>query len=248
MTVENRLVDSLPYKAQILRSGEFNFAGRTVSAAAVIERLSSILTDARKERIATVVNERTYNMVTIAEHLYDIGNISAVMRSAECFGFMPFHIIERAGSKYKMSDRISRGTEKWLDIHLYKSAGPVNGSEECYKKLRSEGYKIYATDLNATTSIEDIDFSQKVAVVFGNERDGISEYTREHADGRVLIPMYGFAQSLNISVAAALMFSTIHGARRKVLGKSGDLSEAEKQILTAHYYLRTLDGAENYFK
>jgi tRNA (guanosine-2'-O-)-methyltransferase len=247
MTTENRLVDSLPYHAQILRAGEFQMAGRTVLAAEVVERLAPILTDSRRARIAKVVDERTYNVATFAEHLYDVGNISAVMRSAESFGFMPFHIVERLDAKYKMSDRISRGTEKWLDIHKY-GAKNSDGPSDCMKALRADGYKIYATDLNATTSIEEIDFSQKVAVVFGNERDGISNYTRDNADGRVLIPMYGFAQSFNISVAAALLFSSIHRTRRNLLGSSGDLTAAEKQILTAHYFLRTLDGAENYFK
>jgi tRNA (guanosine-2'-O-)-methyltransferase len=245
MTVENRLVDTHPYKAQVLRDGDFLLAKRNVSAAEVIERLSPILTDARRERIAEVVEGRTYNVATVAEHIYDIGNISAVMRSAECYGFLPFHIVERHGSKYKMSDRISRGTEKWLDINVYKGA---EGGAECFKNLRGQGCKIYSTALDATTSIDDIDFSGPVAVVFGNEKDGISQYARENSDGRVLIPMYGFAQSLNISVAAALMFSHIHRVRREAQGRSGDLTDHDKEVLTAHYYLRTLDGADNYFK
>jgi len=245
MTVESRRVSSHPYKAQVLRDGDFHLAGRDVSAVEVIERLSGVLTDARKERIEKVIRGRTYNVAAVSEHLYDVGNMSAVMRSAECFGFMPFHIIERPGASYKMSDRISRGTEKWLDIHIHR--GP-NGTVDCFSSLRRDGFKIYATDLNATTTIDEIDFTQNVAIVFGNEKDGISAEARANADGRILIPMYGFAQSLNISVAAALLFSHVHRRRSEVRGASGDLTPREREVLTAHYYLRTLDAAENYFK
>src|SRR4030067_2355738 len=106
----------LPYKSQIIRNEKFIFRDREFTAKEVVNILEPILTPARKARIMQVVNSRTYSVATIAENLYDIGNISAVMRTAESFGFLPFHIVERSDSRYKMSDRISRGSEKWLDI------------------------------------------------------------------------------------------------------------------------------------
>ena len=233
---DNRFADALPFETQDLGTGDFHLAGRNVSAAEVVERLAPHLTDARMARISQVVGERTYSVAAVVEHLYDIGNISAVMRSTESFGFLPFHIIERPGARYKMSDRISRGTEKWLDIRKYRvesrvhqtvanapaneltnllTTGPgnpiaANPTADCFDSLHSMGYKIYATDLDATTTIDEIDLSQKIAIVMGNEHEGISPYAREHADGRVMLPMYGFAQSFNISVAAALTFSQVH--------------------------------------
>lgn len=229
---------SLPFKSQVLRGDEIAFGDRIISTQEIVSKLEPYLTPARIARIAQVIEGRTYSAATVVEHLYDIGNISAVMRSAESFGFLPFHIVERAESKYKMSDRISRGTEKWLDIRKY------NDTKKCVISLKEQGYKIFATDLNATHKIEEIDFSQKVAVVFGNEREGISETMRELVDGRFVIPMYGFAQSFNISVAASLCFYHIHQKRRQSFGFSGDLTESEKINLKAHYYLRTLDSAE----
>ncbi len=229
---------SLPFKSQILRGSEILISGQSFKPEEIVRKLEPHLTSDRVARIVEVIKARSFSIATVAEHLYDIGNISAVMRSAESFGFLPFHIVERPESKYKMSDRISRGSEKWLDIRKHKS------TEECVKNLKSQGYKIFATDLNATHKIEDIDFSEKVAVVFGNEKNGISDYMREYADGRFLIPMYGFAQSFNISVAAALTFYHIHSKRRAVLGECGDLTEQEKLSVQAHYYLRTLDSAE----
>jgi tRNA (guanosine-2'-O-)-methyltransferase len=228
----------LEYKTQVMRGGQFEFSGRKFSAADVVAKLEPLLTVGRMERVDQVVRERTYNVATVAENLYDVGNISAVMRSAESYGFLPIHIVEREDAKYKKSDRISKGTEKWLDIRRHK------GPEKCFKQLREDGFKIYATDLKATVKIEDIDFSQKTAVVFGNEKDGVSDYVREHADGCFILPMYGFAQSFNISVAASLCFSHIHRERVMKLGRSGDMSADEIVNLKAHYYLRTLDSAE----
>jgi tRNA (guanosine-2'-O-)-methyltransferase len=229
----------LPFKTQIINSDELEFGGKKFSLAAIVEILQPFLTAPRVVRIEEVIAGRTYNIATVAEHLYDIGNISAVMRSAESFGFLPFHIVERPESKYKMSDRISRGTEKWLDIHKHKSP------ESYISELNAGGYEIFATDLNATCSIEDIDFTKKIALVFGNEKEGISESTKALATGRFKIPMYGFAQSFNISVAASLCFYHVHASRRKKLGGvSGDLSPEERLRLRAHYYLRTLDSAE----
>jgi tRNA (guanosine-2'-O-)-methyltransferase len=230
------LVEGLPFQSQVLRTGEIVVAGKKFSAHHVVQKLAPHLTESRKARIAQVIQGRTYNVATVAEHLYDIGNISAVMRSAESFGFLPFHIIERAGSKYKMSDRISRGTEKWLDIQKHAS------TSQAVQVLKSAGYKIYASDLQATHKLQEIDFSQPIALVFGNEKDGISQDMRDLCDGRFLIPMYGFAQSFNISVAAALTFYHAHTARLN-LGKAGDLTSDQSLLLQAHYYLRTLDSA-----
>lgn len=229
-------------KWQIENNSTFHVADRIVSAQEVVETLAPHLTDERKSRINSVIEQRTYNVATVVEHLYDIGNISAVMRSAESFGFLPFHIIERPDAKYKMSDRISRGSEKWLDIYRHTS------TETAFSKLRERGYKIYATDLQETQPIDEIDFSTgRSAVVFGNERDGISDKARRLVDASFKLPMRGFAQSFNISVAAALTFQTIHRQRKAHGIQNGDLSADEKLIVRAHYYLRTLDGAEKYF-
>jgi len=228
----------LPFKAQMLRTGSFEFRTGSYSATTVTEKLSAHMTAERRARIEGVLKDRTFSVAAVAEHLYDIGNISAVMRSAESFGFLPFHIIERKEARYKMSDRISRGSEKWLDIHKHKS------TRDCFADLKSQGFQIFATDLNADCELQDIDFSKKVAIVFGNEKDGISEEARAQADGRFIIPMRGFAQSFNISVAAALCFYHAYRDRCARLGRSGDLTIEEKQFVRAHYYLRTLDSAE----
>lgn len=225
-------------KYNLSRSERLQVGGREFLATDIVQRLGTHLTDSRKARIDEVVKSRTFSIAVVAEHLYDIGNISAVMRSAESFGYLPFHIIERPESKYKMSDRISRGTEKWLDIHKTQSA------EKTLAGLRAGGYQVFATDLKATHTLQEIDFTKKTAIVFGNEKDGITDFMREKADGTFIIPMYGFAQSFNISVAAALTFFHIHEARKRSLGQPGDLTPQEMAAVTAQYYMRTLDSYE----
>lgn len=223
-------------KYRIQNSDEIYADGARFLKTDVIHSLQGHLTHARVERITKVLADRTFSISVVCEHLYDIGNISAVMRSAESFGFLPFHIVERPEAKYKMSDRISRGSEKWLDISKHKS------TEECFKNLKSQGYQIFSTDLSATHKLEDIDFTKKTAIVLGNEKEGISKEAKKHSDGTFIIPMYGFAQSFNISVAAALCFYHIHQFRKSKLGKSGDLTSDEVERVRAYYYLRTLDS------
>lgn len=229
------------FNNRIYRHGSIPVGSHKLSPQVIIEKLGPHLTTERRNRIESVVNGRTFSVATVTEHLFDVGNISAVMRSAESYGFLPFHIVERVDAKYKKSDRISKGSEKWLDIHRY------NGAEVCLSQLKKEGYQVLATSLEATKVLHDFDFSKKTAIVFGNEKEGISDSVKEHADHLFKLPMYGFAQSFNISVAAAIAFSHIHALRVKSLGDSCDSSPEEKAAVTAAYYLRSFDNPELYF-
>lgn len=230
------------FNNQIYRSGLIPVGNKNLNPQQIIGALEGRLTADRVKRINHVLESRTFSVASVAEHLYDVGNISAVMRSAESFGFLPFHIIERTDAKYKKSDRISKGTEKWLDIRRHTS------SASCFEMLKADGYRIYATTLETDLSIEDLDFSNKVAIVFGNEKEGISEWTQKNADRLFKIPMYGFAQSFNISVAAAITFSHIHRARKLNLSDEiVNLSTEEKEHIRACYYLRSIENPEVYF-
>lgn len=214
----------------------------------VLRLLSDQLTDERKKRIREVIEQRTFDVSVVCEGLYDKGNVSAVMRSAEAFGFAPFHVIEYS-EKFKNSSRVTRGSEKWLEIQKWKS------SSECISFLKKQQRQLIVTSLDATISIDDasdwIDFSKPCAVVLGNEKEGVSEEMLAAADYKIKIPMYGFVQSFNISVAAALCLYHISQTRRK-LQYFNSLSLEQKKILEAVYTLRTLDSAEdqlrNYFQ
>lgn len=214
----------------------------------VLRLLSEQLTDERKKRIREVIEQRTFDVSVVCEGIYDKGNVSAVMRSAEAFGFAPFHVIENS-EKFKNSSRITRGSEKWLEIQKWKS------SSECLTFLKKQQRQLIVTSLDADISIDDaserIDFSKPCALVLGNEKEGVSEEMLAAADYKIKIPMYGFVQSFNISVAAALCLYHISQKRRKFQFLNS-LSLVQKKILEAIYTLRTLDSAEdqlrNYFQ
>ena len=207
-----------------------------------IEILKDFVTPHRWDRIEKVVSDRTFQIAPVLEHIYDNGNISAVMRSAESYGFINFQIIERSDGQFKNSQRVSQGTEKWLKIKKSKD------TTTCLRDLKSQGFKIYATHLDATIKIEDINFCQPSAIIFGNEREGVSPEALELCDERFIIPMYGFAQSFNISVAAALCFFHIHSNRRSQLGKSGDLTDIQSKSLVLEYLMKSLDEPEKILK
>lgn len=226
------------YRNTLLRLGPFTIEGRTYSSDEVIEKLKPLLTEARMARIDKVVERRTWSVGALGESLYDIGNISAVMRSAESFGFLKFHLIERPGAKYKKSDRISRGSEKWLDIQKYES------SCMAIKDMQEHGYQVVATTLKNAKPINQIDFSKPTMFLFGNEKDGVSKEAIELADECAFIPMLGFTESFNISVAAAISFYHAFTERRRLFDEVSDLTNDEKLALKAQYYMRSVGSDE----
>ncbi|MCB9026038.1 MAG: RNA methyltransferase [Bdellovibrionaceae bacterium] len=203
-----------------------------------IKKLEPFLTESRWDRIQNTIKNRTLNIVPVLEHIYDRGNISAVMRSAEAFGFINFHIVERPDGQFKTSNRVTQGTDKWLKIKKHKE------TKKCLGELKERGFKIYATHLNATVAIDEIDFTQASAVILGNEKEGVSEEALEMCDDTFIIPMFGFAQSFNISVAGALCFYHIHKYRLEKMGSSGDLCEKDAAKFTLEYMCKSIKGAE----
>lgn len=202
----------------------------------VLESVYPLLTPERRERIETVVRHRTFSVTPVLENIHDRGNISAVLRSAEAFGLGEVHVIESVRSKE--SQRTTAGAEKWVERRRWKSTA------ECLERLRVQGRRIYVTSLSPrSVPIAEIDFSVPSALVLGNEKDGASREMIAAADAEVIIPMYGFVQSFNISVAAALSFYQMVCDREKRIGRHGDLNEKEMEILKAVYALRTLDSA-----
>ena len=210
--------------------------GKRYSVSEIIERLSPLATEDRLERMKQIICQRTLNIAPVLENIYDRGNISAVMRSAEAYGFMNFHVIEKPGARFKDSARVSKGTEKWLNTQRYGSAS------ECVRSLRDRGFKIYCTHLEAAVSIEEVDFSGPTAVVLGNEKDGVSEEMVSLADGNFILPMLGFAQSFNISVAGALTFYHIFRERER-LGVRSELSSQQKNQILANYLVRSVGSS-----
>jgi tRNA (guanosine-2'-O-)-methyltransferase len=211
---------------------------RMLSAREVLDLISPQLTDERKERIRVAVEARTYNVVPVLENIYDRGNISAVLRSAEAMGCQRAHVIE-LGERFKSANRVAQGADKWVDVQKWQS------TESCTTELRKQGFQIFATHLDERARpIGELDFSKPTAIVFGNEKDGISKEMIEQCDQTVIIPMQGFVQSFNISVAAAISLYHIHSERTRKLGQAGDMNEDEKEVLRAEFSLRSSKNPE----
>ncbi len=211
----------------------------------VLEKIGPSLTPDRLTKIKKVVAQRNFNSAVVLENIYDLGNASAVMRSAEGFGFVNFHVIEGL-EKFKEGNRTSAGASKWIETTRWKS------TEACVAALKSQGKKIIVTHLDEQARpIEEIDFSEPCALVLGNENEGCSKEMLAAADHRVILPMVGFVQSYNISVAAALSFYAMfrqQGISEKFSKNKSFLSEQEQAILTAEYILRTQDSSEAVLK
>lgn len=215
----------------------FTVGDHRLSPAAVAERLAPYLTEARRARIEEVLRARTYTVATVVEGLINTGNVSAVMRSAEALGYQAFHVVT-GGDRFKHSARTASGADKWLDVFAWPSP------EACVAQLRQDGYRIVVTHLDETSvPIREVDFTQKTALVFGNERDGVSEAMVAHSDVRCVIPMVGFVESFNISVAAAVSLYHAYHDRLTRQGHHGDLTEAERARLRAVYYMRSVRKA-----
>lgn len=207
----------------------------------VLEKIGPLLTEERKVKIDRVVAERNFSTAVVLESIYDRGNISAVMRSAEGQGFANFHVIETQ-EKFKESQRVTQGADKWVEVKKWKQ------STDAIRSLKDQGFKICVTTLEGAKPLHEIDFSKPTALVLGNEKSGVSPEMLAAADERVVIPMTGFVQSFNISVAGALCLYHISQDRLRRLGKNADLSPEEQSILKAHYYMRTQDSAYDYLK
>jgi len=202
-----------------------------------IEILAPLLTAHRRDRIAYAVSNRTYWVVPVMEGLYDRGNVSAVLRTAEGLGYQAVHIIELS-KKFKQARQVTQGAEKWLDITRW------DATEACVDHLKSLGYRILVACLDNARPIEAYAFDQPTALCFGNERDGLTPELLARADARVVVPMLGLSQSYNISVAAALALYHIYRDRCARLGRHGDLSQTETRILTAEFYRRSVANAD----
>ncbi len=203
----------------------------------VLAYLDPMVSEARQRRIAEVVAQRTYTVVPVVEGLYDSGNVSAVMRTAEGLGFQGFNVIE-SGDEFQESSRVTQGADKWLDVERWPSAAA------CVGALKARGYRIAVTHLEAAVPLAELNFTEPTALVFGNEAEGISEEMLVLADVRCVIPMVGFVQSFNISVAAALALAHAYQDRMQRQGVHGDLSAEERRVLTASFFVRSVQYAE----
>src|SRR6187200_2513045 len=180
------------------------------------------MTPEREKRLNDVLDKRQPNLTVVLENVSDPHNISAVMRTCDAVGVQDIYILNTNIAKHKKwGAKSSSSAAKWLTIHQFENA------EECFSELRTKYSKILTTHLSSdAVNLYQIDLTQPVALVFGNEHSGVSGEIRNLADGNFIIPQAGIIRSLNISVACAV---TLYEAYRQ-------------KALAGHYNKTKLNG------
>ncbi len=201
------------------------------------------LLDVRKEKIDRVVSHRTRNFTVVLDRLEDSFNMAAVLRTCESMGVQEVHIVINPEAPFVPNSRVAQGCDKWLDVKLYKTFA------ECREHLKSRGFSLYASAIqDGAASLYTLRFDGKMALVFGNERHGVSEDVLAGVDGTFWVPMKGFSQSLNISAAASACISRAIAWRDEHLGQSGDLSPEDAQALRERFYVLAIKQRKRLFK
>lgn len=210
--------------------------------------LQQFVTERRLHQIVQVLNNRTRYITVVLEDIYQSHNASAVLRSCECFGVQDVHVIENR-NQYRLNPDVALGSSKWLTIHRYNLTD--QNTAAAISNIKSKGYKIVAAtpDINADP-VEEFDLTtNKIALMFGTEMEGLSAEAIRLSDTAVKIPIYGFTRSFNISVAAAVI---LHQFIYKLHNTdiNWHLSEEEKLDLKIKWLknsLRHADAFESFF-
>lgn len=191
-----------------------------------------LLTDERKARILAVVYARLASVTVVLDRLLDPHNTAAVLRTSEGLGVAKVHIVSHEQQDALAHRRVTQDAHKWLDVALHETGAKAAQS------LREQGFEVWAGHLDAGA----IDYTalpadRPVALLFGNEHQGPSPETLAACTGTFRIPMAGFTQSFNVSVAAGMALAHLTRARRACLGKPGDLPETDRRQLQERFTL-----------
>lgn len=196
--------------------------------------LEDFLTENRKAKFLDVLQFRTKHFTVAIEDVYQMHNTSAVMRSCDVFGIQDLHVVEQKFGK-SIDAEIAMGAQKWVDVFQYQS------NQSCLNVLKEKGYQIVATSPHIDSCLlDDFDISKKSALFFGTERDGLSEEVMNQADCFLKIPMVGFTESLNISVAAAIILQNLTNRLRN--------SVIEWRLTEEEIFLKRIDWARKSIK
>lgn len=204
----------------------------------LIAFLEQYVTEHKRSFMNRVLEQRTRHVTVVMEDICQSQNTSAVIRTCECLGLQEVHIVENY-SKYGTNKKVLKGSQYWIDLVRHKSRSADN-ARACLRQLKEQGYRILVTDPSPDgVSIHDVDVDTRLALVMGNEQRGISNQALAMADQKVHIPMFGFTESLNISVSTAICLSTLLAKLRQRNDVAWHLSD-EEQIRIRLKWLRNV--------
>lgn len=200
------------------------------------------MTEERLEKFKKTVKRRQNNLTVILENVHDHHNISAVLRTCDSVGIKEIFVLytqpDLTADHLKLNKRVSSGARRWVNVNFYSDI------VACFEHVKRNYQKIYSTHLEESpTSLYSLDLTQSVALLFGNEHDGVSEASLAYSDGNFIIPQMGLVQSLNISVACAV---TVYEAFRQrnlkgMYEENAPMSEAQQKELLDSFLERQLN-------
>lgn len=209
----------------------------------LLEYLSEFLTDNRLAQFNKIIEHRTNYITVVLENIFQPQNASAVLRTCDCFGIQNVHIIENF-NKFEVDTEVALGASKWLTLHNYSKK--ANNSLDAIRALKKKGYRIVATSPHINEQqLPDFDISTgKTALVFGSELPGISDIILNEADEFLKIPMYGFTESFNISVSAAMILYDVTEKMRRDERINWQLTDDEKTELKIQWIKRSVKSSK----
>lgn len=198
------------------------------------------MTPEREAKFRRVIRNRQPGLTVLLEDVHDPHNISAVMRTCDSVGIMEIYVLytHTPLERLKIGKRSSGSARKWVDVNLFTDR------EACFSAIREKYYTIYATHLsNEARQIYEVDLTDSVALVFGNEKDGVSNESLKKCDGNILIPQFGMIESLNISVACAVtLYEAMRQRQEAGFYQNSQLTSEEQGLLFDDYKSRSKKG------
>ena len=211
---------------------------------AFLDFLYQFITDERKQRFEEVLEYRTRHVTVVLEDIFQPHNASAVLRSCDLTGVQDIHVIENDFT-FDINPDVVMGSTKWLNVRRYNELD--FNTPTVIDLLRAKGYQIVATCPHRDDfTPETLPLDKPVALVFGTEKTGITDYVMEHADRFVRIPMCGFTESFNISVSAALLVYTLTRRLHAMEKVDWHLSAEEKEEIRLEWAKHSLNRIRQY--
>ena len=174
-----------------------------------LEHLKGFMLPERCQTLEKVLSYRTRHLCVVAENVYQPLNASALIRSCDVFGIQDFYVIEK-NNRFSPDSEVAMGAQKWISTYRYPPQKEKDNTRDCIEQLRKQGYRIVATSPHRDGyEPENFPLEGKAAIFFGTEKEGLSDEVLRQADAFLKIPMYGFTESLNVSVSCAVALSRL---------------------------------------
>lgn len=208
----------------------------------LIDYLKQFITERRWELFNQVIGQRTRHITVVLEDIYQPQNASAVLRTCDCFGIQDVHIIENT-NEFRINPDVELGAAHWLNLNLYNTL--ENNTLSAIDKLRNDGYRIVATTPHTNDiDLESFDLNKgKIALFFGSEQPGLSQLMLDNADEFLKIPMFGFTESFNISVSAAIILHHLSSKLKKA-NMQWQLKNYEKEEILLNWLKYSIKDSE----